>query len=113
MRSLTGWPVVFWLVAVATSVASVSAATVVLPETTAQVTQRQKAQIQDGVPAPKWHLKFKSSGPVCMCGVGMSERDIEQAMAKLKQDEAADSRSVTSSSQVTGKNKHQLKGVAK
>ncbi len=103
MRNLTGWAVVFLLLAAAGSIASVSAATVVLPETTTQSTQGQKTQIQGGVPAPKGRLKFKSSGPVCMCGEGMSERDIEQAMARLKQDKAAGSGSVTSSSQATGK----------
>ena len=103
MRNLTGWAVVFLLLAAAGSIASVSAATVVLPETTTQSTQGQKTQIQGGVPAPKGRLKFKSAGPVCMCAEGMSERDIEQAMARLKQDKAAGSGSVTSNSQATGK----------
>ena len=103
MRNLTGWAVVFLLLAAAGSIASVSAATVVLPETTTESTQGQKTQIQGGVPAPKGRLKFKSSGPVCMCAEGMSERDIEQAMTRLKQAKAAGSGSVTSSSQATGK----------
>lgn len=103
MRNLTRWAVVFLLLAAAGSIASVSAATVVLPQTTTQSMQGQKTQIQGGVPAPKGRLKFKSSGPVCMCAEGMSERDIEQAMAKLKQDKAAGSGSVTSNSQATGK----------
>jgi hypothetical protein len=38
-----------------------------------------------------------------MCAEGMSERDIEQAMAKLKQDKAAGSESATSRSQATDK----------
>ena len=103
VRKLTGWTVVILLSATAGGITSVSAATVVLPETTIQATQRQTTQMQGGLPAPKGRLKFKSSGPVCMCAEGMSERDIEQAMAKLKQDKAAGSGSVTSNSQATGK----------
>ena len=34
-----------------------------------------------GVPPAKGRLRFKSAGPVCMCGEGMSEKDIERAMA--------------------------------
>jgi hypothetical protein len=98
MINLTGRPVVLLLLAAAGGMPSVSAATMTPQETTTQATQ-----IQGGVPAPKGRLKFKSSGPVCMCGEGMSERDIEQAMARLKQDKAAGSGSVTSSSQATGK----------
>ena len=105
MMNLTGWP--FVLLAVAGGIASVSAAPMTSQETTTQATQEQTTGqitlIQGGVPAPKGRLKFKSSGPVCMCGQGMSERDIERAMAKLKQDKDAGSGSVTSSSQVTGK----------
>jgi hypothetical protein len=102
MINLTGRPVVLLLLAAAGGMPSVSAAPMTSQETTTQATQRQATQIQGGVPAPKGRLKFKSSGPVCMCGEGMSERDIEQRMAKLKQ-KATGSGSVTSSSQATGK----------
>ena len=103
MINLTGRPVVLLLLAAAGGMPSVSAAPMATQETTTQATQRQATQIQGGVPAPKGRLKFKSSGPVCMCGEGMSERDIEQAMARLEQDKAAGSGSVTSSSQAAGK----------
>jgi len=103
MINLTGRSVVLLLLAAAGGMPSVSAAPMTSQETTTQATQRQTTQIQGGVPAPKGRLKFKSSGPVCMCGEGMSERDIEQAMARLEQDKAAGSGSVTSSSQATGK----------
>jgi len=87
VRNLTGSAVVFLLLAAAGSIASVSADPVVLPETTTQTNQGQATQIQGGLPAPKGRLKFKSSGPVCMCAEGMSERDIEQSIAKLKEKE--------------------------
>ena len=103
MINLTGRPVVLLFLAAASGMASASAAPMTSQETTTQATQGQKTQMQGGVPAPKGRLKFKSSGPVCMCAEGMSERDIEQAMARLKQDKAADSESVTSSDQATGK----------
>jgi hypothetical protein len=102
MINLTGRPVVLLLLAAAGGMPSVSAAPMTSQETTTQATQRQATQIQGGVPAPKGRLKFKSSGPVCMCGEGMNERDIEKAMAKLRQ-KATGSGSVTSSSQATGK----------
>lgn len=35
-----------------------------------------------GAPPAKGRLRFKSAGPVCMCGDGMSERDIEAAMVR-------------------------------
>lgn len=106
MMNLRGWP--FVLLAAASGVASVSAAPMTSQETTTQATKEQTTTVQiplmqGGVAAPKGRLKFKSSGPVCMCGEGMSERDIERAMAKLKQDKNAGSGSVTGSSQVTGK----------
>ena len=38
----------------------------------------------DGIdpPSGKGRLRFKSRGPVCMCGDGLSERDIERAMVR-------------------------------
>jgi len=103
MINLSGRSVVLLLLAAAGGMCSASAAPMTSQETTTQPTQRQTTQIQGGVPAPKGRLKFKSSGPVCMCGEGMSERDIEQAMARLEQAKAEGSGSVTSSSQTTGK----------
>lgn len=41
---------------------------------------------QSEVAVTKGRLKFKSSGPVCMCGNGMSEQDLLKALAKSKQD---------------------------
>ena len=35
-----------------------------------------------GVPPAQGRLRFKSAGPVCMCGEGLSEKDIERAMAR-------------------------------
>lgn len=35
-----------------------------------------------GVPPAKGRLRFKSAGPVCMCGEGLSEKDIEAAMIR-------------------------------
>lgn len=99
MRNLTGWAVVFLLSVAAGSLASVVTVTALAEEMT-------PLQRQGAVPAPKGRLKFKSSGPVCMCAEGMSERDIEQAMVKLKAGnnpgpDAADSRSQESSQEKT------------
>lgn len=80
--------VFFLLVAVANAAPAVS------PETITLAIKRQ-----GDVPAAKGRLKFKSSGPVCMCAEGMSERDIEQAVAKSKQNKVADPDSGTSRSQ--------------
>jgi len=77
MRNLTGCDVAFLLSVAAGSLVSVGTVTVLAAEMTS-------LQSQGGKPAPKGRLKFKTSGPVCMCAEGMSERDIEQAMAKLK-----------------------------
>lgn len=35
-----------------------------------------------GSPKATGRLRFKSAGPVCMCGEGLSERDIEAAMRR-------------------------------
>ena len=81
----------FLLSAVASSIVTVTAAPAISPEMTKQTTQGQGA-----VPEPKGRLKFKSSGPVCMCAEGLSERDIEQAIAKSKLDKIASPDSDTS-----------------
>jgi hypothetical protein len=49
------------------------------------------SQTGDGsAPATKRRLRFKSSGPVCMCAEGMSERDIEKNRLKHEQDKSVD-----------------------
>jgi hypothetical protein len=45
-------------------------------------------QKDDSVPLKKGRLRFKSSGPVCMCAEGMSERDIEKKRIRFKQDKS-------------------------
>lgn len=109
MTNLNGWPYALLLLVSAGSVAAVSAAPMNSQETTTQATQDQpKANgqislIPGGRPSPKGRLKFKSGGPVCMCGEGMNERDIERLTEKLKEKRAAGPESVTTDSQDTGK----------
>lgn len=109
MTILNGGPYVLLLLVSAGSVASVSAAPMNSQDTPAQATRDQpKANGQISLipgrrPSPKGRLKFKSGGPVCMCGEGMSERDIERLTEKLKENRAAGSESVTTDSQDTGK----------
>lgn len=87
MRILTGWVVAFLLPVAAGSMSPVSAA----PVSSSEINMSSRATPgQGGVPAAKGRLKFKSSGPVCMCAEGMSERDIEQAMAKSGSGKIAD-----------------------
>lgn len=43
-------------------------------------------QKDESVPLKKGRLRFKSSGPVCMCAEGMSEREIEKKRIRFKQD---------------------------
>jgi len=87
MRNLTGWAAgwaVALLLAAVGGMSPVSAAQGV--EISTQATPKQ-----GGLPAPKGRLKFKSAGPVCMCGEGMSEKDIEQALARSQPDKSTDS----------------------
>lgn len=106
MRNLTGWAVVFLSsIAAANATPTVPAVT---PEMTTQATQGQ-----GGVPAAKGRLKFKTSGPVCMCAGGMSERDIEQALAKFKQGKVAGPNSGVSRSQDSSQEKNLNQGVTK
>ena len=51
-------------------------------------TNMREIKGQSEVPLVRARLKFKSSRPVCMCAEGMSERDIEQGLAKFKQGHA-------------------------
>ena len=68
---------------------------------------------QGGVPAPKGRLKFKSSGPVCMCAEGLSEKDIEQAMSKAKSARSSDSNSGSGHIQANTQDKPINLGVVK
>ena len=65
MQNWTGWAVAFLMAGSAAGVAPVSAAPAVSAEPITPATSGQ-----GGVPAPKGRLKFKSSGPVCMCAGG-------------------------------------------
>lgn len=85
MRNWTSWVVAFLLVGSVAGVAPVSATPAVSAELITPATSGQ-----GGVPAPKGRLKFKSSGPVCMCAEGLSEKDIEQALAKARSEKGAD-----------------------
>lgn len=104
MQKLTGWIVVLSLAAASVAPAAAAAG----PETTAQA-----KQWQGGVPAAKGRLKFKSSGPVCMCAEGLSERDIEQALAKFKPAGIGGPESDASRSQAGGQEKNHNFGVVK
>lgn len=110
MRILTGWVVAFLLPVAAGSMSPVSAAPVFSSEINMS---SQATPGQGGMPAAKGRLKFKSSGPVCMCAEGMSERDIEQAMAKSKADKIAGQDSGANRSQAGGQEKTLNSGVAK
>jgi len=57
------------------------------PATAPELTPRA-GNPRNGVPPAQGRLKFKSAGPVCMCGDGLSERDIEQALAKSTLDQS-------------------------
>jgi len=91
MRKMTGWVAAF-LVPVSIAVggiAPVGAATVVSAEI-ATPAPLPISKSPGALPAPTGRLKFKSAGPVCLCGDGgLSERDIEQALAKLKAEKVA------------------------
>jgi hypothetical protein len=78
------------------------------PEVTTPVTKEQYR-----LPPPTGRLKFKSSGPVCMCAEGMSERDIEQAMAKLKAEKSSGSEGVAKRSQESSQETSHNLGVTK
>lgn len=110
MRNSTRWAVAFLLSAAAASMAPVIAAPLasVPPEMTLQATQGQ-----GGVPAAKGRLKFKSAGPICMCAEGLSEKDIEQALAKSKAEKRTGSDSGSSPSQANSQEKNLNLGVAK
>ena len=109
MRNVTGWVVA--LLVAAGAIAPVGAAPMVTPEARPQAATGPGAYA--AVPAPKGRLKFKSAGPVCMCGEGMSERDIEHALAKSAAEKIAGQESGTSQTPVGGQEKNLNLGVAK
>jgi hypothetical protein len=106
MWKLTGCLVVFALPLAAANAAG--AAPAASPEATAQA-----KQWAGGVPAATGRLKFKSAGPVCMCAEGLSERDIEQALAKARTTNVERRESDASRSQAGGQEKTLNFGVAK
>lgn len=55
------------------------------PAVSAETTALELTKVQSEVSVVKGRLKFKSIRPVCMCAEGMSERDIQQALARSKQ----------------------------
>lgn len=65
------------------------------------------------LPAATGRLKFKSSGPVCMCGEGLSEKDIEQALAKLQHEKSADQHSGSAQANATRPDNNLNSGAAK
>lgn len=93
MRGLKRFAFVFLLSATWGSLFAAGYAMATTPEMTTPITRGQGWK-----PVPKGRLKFKSSGPVCMCADGMSERDIEKAMAKFKANKASNSDAVASHS---------------
>lgn len=97
MWRLTGWAVAF-LLAFAVGSTTNAATLVSAPSASAA------AAAQGGVPQATGRLKFKSAGPVCMCAEGLSERDIEQALAKAKPAVGADSGSSRNQSSSQEKN---------
>lgn len=108
MRNLTGWVVAFLFAVAVAGIAPASAAPMVASDMAAPATSGQ-----GGVPAPKGRLKFKSSGPVCMCAEGLSEKDIEQALAKAKSEKSADPNSGSGRIQANNQEKPLNLGVTK
>lgn len=106
MRNLTAWAVVFLL-----SLRVANAAPAAPPAASEMTTQA--TQGRGAVPAAKGRLKFKSTGPVCGCAEGLSERDIEQAMAKSKPDKIAGPDLDTRGSPAGGQEKNLNLGVIK
>lgn len=111
MRNLTVWVVAFLLPLTAGAITPVSAAPIVRPETSPQASMGSGGF--PSVPAATGRLKFKSSGPVCMCAEGLSERDIEQALAKLQSEKTAGEDPATRLASVSGQENNFNLGVAK
>jgi len=111
MRNLTGWVVAFLLPLTAGAIAPVGAAPIVAPGTSPQASPGPGGF--SSVPAATGRLKFKSSGPVCMCAEGLSERDIEQALAKLQLEKTAGQDPATRQAPVSGQEDKLNLGVAK
>lgn len=51
-------------------------------------------RMSPALPKPTGRLKFKTSGPVCMCGEGMSEKDIARSLKQKTELEHATGRQV-------------------
>lgn len=108
MRNSLGWAVF-----VSMAAANGAVAGPVGPPASADISQHP-TRVQGRLPAPKGRLKFKSAGPVCICGEGLSERDIEQAMAnKLRSDKVAVPDSDASRSRGGSQEKNLNSGVSK
>jgi hypothetical protein len=62
----------------------VTTACAATPDSVAGAALQSQAVTQTAKPAvSQQRLKYKSSGPICLCSGGLSERDIEEAMARL------------------------------
>ncbi|MFA6310498.1 MAG: hypothetical protein WCV99_17505 [Sterolibacterium sp.] len=100
------------LLVAAAAIAPVGAATmVVAAEPSSQASPGRGGF--SSVPAAKGRLKFKSSGPVCMCAEGLSERDIEQALARSSAEVIAGQDTGHNQTPVGGQEKNLNSGVAK
>ena len=111
MRNLSGRVVVLLLSTAASAMAPASAAPLPAPDASPQASAAPRAS--GSVPAAKGRLKFKSAGPVCMCGEGLSERDIEQALARQQSEKAGGQESATRPVPVTGQENNLNLGVTK
>jgi len=111
MRNLPGWVAAFLLPTAAGAMAPAGAASLLALETSPQASVAPGGS--SSVPAAKGRLKFKSAGPVCMCGEGLSERDIEQALAKLQTEKTGGQDPATRPVPVTGQENNVNLGVAK
>ena len=107
MRNSLGWAVFLSMTAANTAVAAP-----IGPPASAAISQ-QPTRVQGRLPLPTGRLKFKSPGPVCICGEGLSERDIEQAMAKFRSDKVATPDSDASRSRGGNPEKTLNSGVSK
>ena len=111
MRNLPRRVVVFLLSTAAGIMAPAGAVPLLGQETTPQASVAPGGS--GSVPPAKGRLKFKSAGPVCMCGDGLSERDIEQALAKLQSEKTGGQNPETRTVPVTAQENNINLGVSK
>ena len=111
MRLLTGWAIAILLPLAAGSFAPASAAPALAADASPQ--PGMASGTYSSVPPAKGRLKFKSNGPVCMCAEGLSERDIEQALAKLQPEKTTGQDSGTGQTAAGRQEKNLNSGVAK